>query len=430
MQPDGTHEPTLSAQVAALHARLLQLTELGPSTEADGVLLAELSSAHEELRVADEELRAQQEELDRLLELRARGRGSQEQLIARLPAPVVVTDAHGAIRFANAAAGALFATRLQALARKPLFAFVDPSERLPLRQLLVRAVADDDAELQARVGFILRDRDPVVLDVAATLQRSYDAPGGVEVTWVLLGDNVEGTRSTASSEPILARTLVDLARLPLDLSEPKEVAHRTALLCQEAFPVPVRVSITIGDPLTPEYVASDSQEAQAVDGAQLMAGEGPCVDAWRTVSRVSTGDMQTDDRWPRLPRYLGDIGLRSAVAAPLVVGDGPFGVLNVYATSDDLHGELAREIAELLASTAASVLQEVSMRLELEEVAAHLRTALDSRATIDQAKGIVMARHGCNPEEAFRILAKISSNSNVKLREIAANLVAEASAGR
>jgi AmiR/NasT family two-component response regulator len=110
------------------------------------------------------------------------------------------------------------------------------------------------------------------------------------------------------------------------------------------------------------------------------------------------------------------------------MGGGPFGVLNVYAESVDLDGEVAREAAELLAATATTVLQEVSMRLELEKVSGHLRTALDSRATIDQAKGIVMARHGCDPDEAFRILVKISSNSNVKLREIAALLVAETSA--
>lgn len=248
------------------------------------------------------------------------------------------------------------------------------------------------------------------------------------MTWVLLDAIGEEGGLAASSELILARALVRLARIPLDVKDRREVSHRVALLCQEAFRVPVRVTVTVGNPVTPELVASDSQDAQVVDGAQLMAGEGPCVEAWRTVSQVSTGDVRTDPRWPRLTRYLGGAVARSAVAVPLVNGAGPFGVLSFYAASDGLDDEVARESAALLAATATTVLDEVSMRCELERVAGNLRTALDSRATIDQAKGIVMARHSCGPDEAFRILVKISSNSNVKLREIAARLVAETSA--
>jgi AmiR/NasT family two-component response regulator len=86
------------------------------------------------------------------------------------------------------------------------------------------------------------------------------------------------------------------------------------------------------------------------------------------------------------------------------------------------------QAAELVASTVGTVMQEVSMRSELETVVSQLQTALESRATIDQAKGIVMARYGCDADEAFRILARLSSNANVKLREIAQRLVEEAAA--
>jgi transcriptional regulator with GAF, ATPase, and Fis domain len=140
--------------------------------------------------------------------------------------------------------------------------------------------------------------------------------------------------------------------------------------------------------------------------------------------------MRTDDRWPRLAAHLGDVVLHSATAAPLLAGTAPLGVLNVYAEGDDLDNEVARETVELVAATAAAVLSEVSVRRELHKVAQQLRTALSSRATIDQAKGIVMARHHCDADEAFRILVKVSSNSNVKLREIAAMLVAETAAGK
>lgn len=54
-----------------------------------------------------------------------------------------------------------------------------------------------------------------------------------------------------------------------------------------------------------------------------------------------------------------------------------------------------------------------------------LRNALTSRATIDQAKGIIMAERHCTPEEAFEVLVKLSQNSNVPLRDVASTLVSQ-----
>jgi AmiR/NasT family two-component response regulator len=56
-----------------------------------------------------------------------------------------------------------------------------------------------------------------------------------------------------------------------------------------------------------------------------------------------------------------------------------------------------------------------------------LRRALTSRATIDQAKGILMAKHGGPPEEAFRRLVRMSQDTNVPLRDVASALVYHAS---
>ncbi|GAA1133552.1 ANTAR domain-containing protein [Nocardioides aquiterrae] len=56
----------------------------------------------------------------------------------------------------------------------------------------------------------------------------------------------------------------------------------------------------------------------------------------------------------------------------------------------------------------------------------NLRRALTSRATIDQAKGIVMAERRCTPEAAFEVLAALSQDTNVKLIDVAAALVYKA----
>jgi AmiR/NasT family two-component response regulator len=56
-----------------------------------------------------------------------------------------------------------------------------------------------------------------------------------------------------------------------------------------------------------------------------------------------------------------------------------------------------------------------------------LRQALHSRSVIDQAKGLVRAWLCCTEDEAFRALTVASQDANVKVRHLAAELVALAS---
>jgi AmiR/NasT family two-component response regulator len=57
------------------------------------------------------------------------------------------------------------------------------------------------------------------------------------------------------------------------------------------------------------------------------------------------------------------------------------------------------------------------------ERAGHLQAALDSRAVIDQAKGILMERFKMTADQAFQALARISMESNTKVREVAQRIV-------
>jgi len=54
-----------------------------------------------------------------------------------------------------------------------------------------------------------------------------------------------------------------------------------------------------------------------------------------------------------------------------------------------------------------------------------LREALASRATIERAKGLLMARHGCPEQEAFRMLADAARRQQRKVRFVAQDLLAE-----
>ena len=52
-----------------------------------------------------------------------------------------------------------------------------------------------------------------------------------------------------------------------------------------------------------------------------------------------------------------------------------------------------------------------------------LPKALATRPVIDQTKGVLMAKHGCTPDQAFEMLTDASQRVNVRVREIAARIV-------
>jgi len=53
---------------------------------------------------------------------------------------------------------------------------------------------------------------------------------------------------------------------------------------------------------------------------------------------------------------------------------------------------------------------------------------MQSRAVIEQAKGILMSQHQCTPDVAFDRLARQSQAANVKLRVVAQRIVDEVAA--
>ena len=183
------------------------------------------------------------------------------------------------------------------------------------------------------------------------------------------------------------------------------------------------VSITMGSPMEPQRLGTDSAAAQAFDGRQMQAGEGPCWEAYASGVVVTCDDVTADPRWPALAAVCAADAVRSAVAVPAREDGTSIGVVNVYSGHPAAFGSAGRRIAELAGAAVAGVLQNVADRESLETLAANLERALTSRAVIDQAKGVVMARLGVGPDDAFARLVNVSSRLNVKIRDLATLVV-------
>lgn len=84
--------------------------------------------------------------------------------------------------------------------------------------------------------------------------------------------------------------------------------------------------------------------------------------------------------------------------------------------------ERAKALSPAISSTLDGVVTAARLE-ELTELVDNLNRHIASQPVIEQAKGILMARSHCTPDEAFDQLRRASMRSNVKVRDIARQVV-------
>ena len=381
-----------------------------PSDPVTQSFVEALATAYEELRVADEEVRSQHRQVTSLLERERVLLSQQERMMAPLPVAIVGTDPSGTIRSGNSAAAALLEVGPARMVGKPLFSFVAMEDRAPARRLLHAAPGMEAREV---VTLVSRSGRTMRVQMCAWSLVGPTSP----VWWLLLPAHL-AAGSTASDLPA---ALSRLAMLPASAADARDALAAAAPACQQALGPATSVSLVMGSPLSPSQLATSSQTAQNADGAQMLAGEGPSLDAFTGGTTVDTPDLQHDTRWHSMATRLTKAVTR-AVAVPLVVGEETIGVITAYDMAE-VGSPLQREDVELLAVTVAGVLLELRLRRELEELAEDLQRAMQSRATIEQAKGIIMALRRVGADEAFAHLVRLSSSRHRKLRDVAREIV-------
>ncbi len=415
--PQGARLPAarhLADDVERLAGRLEVARSRGSDRDA---LVQDLETAYEELRAADEEVRSQSESIGRLVASRENLRVQQERTLAILPVPVVLTDRHGTIRTVNAAAALVMNVRVDRLLGKPLFSWFAVDDRRALRQL----VAHRPLGVVGREVATLLPRGSAARDVEVVVTGQPELTVEDEICWMLL--TAGGPDDTATGGGGVTESLAELALLAHRVDSRRELAAQGVRLVRRGLRDAAEVSVALGPATEPEALASTSQAAQHWDGTQVAAGEGPSVSAFRTGLTTVTADAGGDPRWPGLARQQRPP--RAVLATPVQSGERPVGVLTAYG---DVDLSACREVVELFAVALGSALHEVELARELDRMEDDMQRALASRAVIDQAKGILMAAHGIDANEAWDHLLTLSSSQHLKVRDLAQRIVERAAA--
>ncbi|MCV7011163.1 GAF and ANTAR domain-containing protein [Mycolicibacterium madagascariense] len=167
-------------------------------------------------------------------------------------------------------------------------------------------------------------------------------------------------------------------------------------------------------------VATTSPVAAELDGIQHRHGEGPCIDAAVGDTMALSNDLRDDERWPRFATAAVEAGVHSVLSFQLYTHQKQptcRGALNLFSSRPNAFDSDAQAIGAMLATHAAIV-------LIAQDREAQFQSALASRDAIGQAKGMIMERFRVDAVRAFELLKKLSQDTNTRLVDVAAQIVA------
>jgi GAF domain-containing protein len=202
-----------------------------------------------------------------------------------------------------------------------------------------------------------------------------------------------------------------------------ESLHQVTELALQALPQAAHVGITLLVDGKLKTSVFTHPEVPEIDQAQYRTGDGPCVDAYREASAHRITSTLDPGRWQPFRDSAAAHGVLSTMSLPLLTHDGAIGALNMYADTERAFDDDDIEVGMLFATQAAFLLANAQAYWDARTLSENLEQAMVSRATIEQAKGIIMSSMGCGADEAMDILIRQSQQQNIKLRELAAELV-------
>jgi GAF domain-containing protein len=172
--------------------------------------------------------------------------------------------------------------------------------------------------------------------------------------------------------------------------------------------------------------AVSDERVRHLEELQVQYQEGPCISAFEDKVLVGAQDLKTDSRWPSFSRAAVERGLRAVLASPIPYNQDAVGVVAVL--SQEEHPWPAEAELALLAFTdlAALLIATMMMGEQQTELSQQLQSALNSRAVIEQAKGVLIGQHGLSAQGAYEQIRAQARAERRKIAVVSAELVRQA----
>lgn len=219
------------------------------------------------------------------------------------------------------------------------------------------------------------------------------------------------------------KALSELGRLPYGTDDLDVAMERIVTTTHALFGVDGAGLMLIDEELQLRNVASSNPRFGVLEDLQIHHGEGPCPDAYETKELVGSPDLATEDRWPAFAPAAVEEGVLAVLASPIPYNREAVGVVAVFSSATRAwspEGELAlMAFTDLAALMIASTMQ----TRKHHALAEQLQSALNSRAVIEQAKGVLIAQDHLSAREAYEHLRNQARRDRRRLVDLATEVV-------
>jgi GAF domain-containing protein len=176
----------------------------------------------------------------------------------------------------------------------------------------------------------------------------------------------------------------------------------------------------------PRWVATTDASMELLEQVQHDFSEGPYLQAYAQDRAVGVEDLGAAPSWVRIHAVVGQLLVRGVLSVPIRLTGQPVGTLDVYSTQPRAWTTHERDAMAEFAAVAGELVQTAVALASRELELAQLQQALTSRVWIEQAKGVLAATQGTDPEAAFQQLRARARASSRKLTELAREVVQDA----
>ncbi|MEX2533532.1 MAG: GAF and ANTAR domain-containing protein [Nitriliruptoraceae bacterium] len=173
-----------------------------------------------------------------------------------------------------------------------------------------------------------------------------------------------------------------------------------------------------------QFVAASHERTQMLELFQIEHQEGPCQDCFKTGKPVRVDELADEaERWPVFGPKAVMTGFRSIQAVPLRLRGNILGAMNLFfSTPNGVSAESLSVIQAMADVATIGILQQRELH-RAHTVEAQLQHALQSRISIEQAKGVISEQAKISPDSAFFLLRSYARDNNRKLADIADTVV-------
>ncbi|NIJ13143.1 hypothetical protein FHU38_003487 [Saccharomonospora amisosensis] len=227
-------------------------------------------------------------------------------------------------------------------------------------------------------------------------------------------------------EVALASAFAALADAGIGGLDETEYAHALALRCRDLLAVDEAAALLADERLRVQALAATTDTARELTILQADTVEGPAVESLRSAMCSGSADLRHESRWAAFTASALNTGFTSAHTLPLCGNGQVVGALMLLRHGEGSLADTDRAIGQALADTAAATVLSRRTLGSTQQLAGQLQTALHTRVTIEQAKGVLATRLNSDLESAFEVMRSFARRTRRRLAGVAQDVIDDA----